>query len=71
MPDIKEKDGVVILESSDFDMKIDKSRKIYVKRKDQNNFSYTGHDTPEGMSSIEKKKVLYDIYRHIQSKIKQ
>jgi len=70
MPEIKERDGVIILESDRFDLKIDKARKIYVKRKEENSFSYINHDTPPGMTAVEKKKVIYELYRHIDSKLK-
>lgn len=71
MTEIKNVDGVIILTASKFDLKIDKSRKIYVKNKDKNTFIYIGHDSPEGMSSDEKKKLLYELYRRIDSKMQQ
>jgi hypothetical protein len=71
MPDIREKNGAIILESDEFDLKVDKSRKIYIKRRDVLNFTYIGHDIPIGYTSDEKKKMLYEIYRRVDSKLKE
>jgi hypothetical protein len=71
MVEINEKDGVVFLEAPQFDLKIDKSRKIYIKSKESNNYKYVGHDAPEGMPILEKKKLLYDISRRIEAKLRE
>jgi len=69
MAEINEVDGVITMEGNRFSMKVDKSRKIYVKDKDKDSYSYIDFKTPEGMTSGEKKKFLYEIYRRIEAKL--
>lgn len=71
MVKITEKDGVITLDGEEFSLKIDKSRKIYIKKINENNFSYIDHDTEIGMSSDDKKRYLYGLYRLIDSKSRQ
>jgi len=62
MVSIHEKEGSIILESDDFDLKIDNNRKIYVKDKGSNIFNYINQDLPRGYISQEKKKYIYNLY---------
>jgi hypothetical protein len=68
MVDIVDKDGVVTLVAEDYELKIDKSRTIYVKPKNKNSFTSIGHEIPPGLSSEEKKRVLYELYTRIEAK---
>lgn len=72
MVNIFERNGVVILESTDYDLKIDNNRIIYYKTKSDSSSSFrsTGHTVEVGLSTDEKKKYLYNLFVGIEKKKK-
>lgn len=69
MTSIVEKDGNIILLGDKFDLKIDVNRKIYVKPKKEKIFRGIDREVPVGLTSVEKKQLLYKLYFHIESKL--
>ena len=69
MVDIVEREGVILL-SGVFDMKIDNNRVVYVKKKKDNVYKQI-ESMPQGYTSIEKKKYLYNLYNNILKKLSE
>jgi len=68
MAKIYDKDGVVFLEGTLVDLKIDGARRIYIKVKEKNLYTYTGHECPEDLKIMEKKEFLSKLNSMIESK---
>jgi len=68
---ITDKDGVVALQAPDYELKIDKARQIYVKKKGDMKFKSVGDEVPIGLSLDEKKKYLYALHQMIESRRRQ
>lgn len=62
MVNIIEKDGIILLDSEEFDMKIDNNRIIYVKNKKEKFYRSIDDELEIGMTSHEKKKYLHELY---------
>jgi len=69
MTSIIEKDNSIILTGDKFDLKIDNNRKLYIKKKDEKKFSFVDYEVPIGLTSVEKKQLLYKLYFVIESRI--
>lgn len=69
MVNITEKDGVIILDGY-FDMKIDNNRIVYIKKKKDNIYKKI-EEIPQGFTSEQKKKYLYQLYSAILKKLNE
>lgn len=54
-----------MLESDDFDLKVDNNRIIYVKKKTDSSFKSIGSEIPRGYTTEEKKKFIYSLYQMV------
>ena len=68
MVQITDKDGVVSLQATDYELKIDKARQIYVKKINESKFKSIGSEVPLGLTLDEKKKYLYNLHQMIEKK---
>jgi hypothetical protein len=71
MVNITERDGIVILEGEEFDLKVDNNRKIYIKKKEDRVYQGIGSELQVGYTSEEKKKYLYNLYLMLKEKKKE
>ena len=69
MVNITEKDGVIVLDGY-FDMKIDNNRIVYIKKKKDNIYKKI-EEIPQGFTSEQKKKYLYQLYSAILKKLNE
>jgi len=69
MVNIIERDGIITLDGQFFDLKIDNNRLIYIKNKKDTQFKSIGEEVEQGLSSVEKKQFLYELYTKILQKL--
>lgn len=71
MATIYDRDGVVFLNGEEFSLKIDGGRKIYIKTKEDSQYSWIGHYCPDHYTLDMKKNYLSNLYQMILAKKKQ
>lgn len=70
---IYDKDGIVILDAPEYQLKIDNNKRIYVKKPSRKEFTYIGCDLPELPNDRrweidDKKRFLHSLYQKIEAK---
>lgn len=68
MVTIYDKNGIVVLDSEFYQLKIDNNRKVYVKKPSQKEFTSIGEEVPLGLSIEDKKRYLHTLYQKIEAK---
>lgn len=71
MARIYDKDGVAFLEGDMVDLKIDGSRKIYIKEKSKQTYTFIEHQCPENLTIVEKQQFLSKLNSMVEMKIRQ
>ena len=62
MVKIYERNYVVILESDEFDLKVDNNRIVYYRKKGDSSFKSSGHELSSELNIEDRKKYLYELY---------
>lgn len=68
MVTIYDKNGIVVLDSEFYQLKIDNNRKVYVKKPSQKEFTSIGEEVPVGLSIEDKKRYLHLLFQKIEAK---